>query len=107
MEWIIMQIRQSNPQKFLRGHWQSTSPTQSATGASSFHFDIEGHRDYTNWFGTDEFSPFANHVNDSTLTVSPEGSYAPESSNKEAFITKQFQETQSLRLPSHLVQLQR
>ncbi|CAO2146859.1 unnamed protein product [Urochloa humidicola] len=53
------------------------------------HFDVEGPRDDTNWFGTDEFSPLPNHVSDS-----PEGAYAPESSNKEANGLNQFQETQ-------------
>jgi hypothetical protein len=45
------------------GPLQLTLPTQQS-GASNLHFDVEGPRDDTNWFGTDEFSPFPNHVND-------------------------------------------
>ncbi|CAO2164705.1 unnamed protein product [Urochloa humidicola] len=73
------------------GLLQSTFPTQPAIGASSLHFDVEGPRDDTNWFGTDEFSPLQNHVNESTLHSSLEG---PEPSNKDAYVLEQFQETQ-------------
>ncbi|CAL5093165.1 unnamed protein product [Urochloa decumbens] len=62
------------------GPLQPTFPT---------HFDIEGPRDDTNWFGADEFSPLPNHV-----SHSPEGAYAPKSSNIEANVLDQFQETQ-------------
>lgn len=58
---------------------------------TSFHFDVEGPGDATNWFGADEFSPFPNQVN---VNESPEAAYAPESSNKETFVPEQFQEKQ-------------
>ncbi|CAN6313119.1 unnamed protein product [Urochloa humidicola] len=74
---------------------QSTLPTESAIGTSSFHYDVEGPNDDTNWFGTDELSPVPNHhVNDSAVLASPEEAYSTEFLNKEASIPEQFQGTQ-------------
>ena len=58
------------------------------------HFDIEGQRDDTNWFGTDEFSPFSNIVNDSTFSASPEGTQPQDSLNQETPAPEQFLVTQ-------------
>ena len=51
MEWIIMQIRENN-QKFLHHIHLHDVPVTTST----LHFDVEGQRDDTNWFGTDEFT---------------------------------------------------
>jgi len=58
------------------------------------HFDAEGQRDDTNWFGTDEFSPFPNLVNDSTFSASPEETQPQDSLNIETLAPEQFSETQ-------------
>lgn len=54
-------------------HASHSPPGHVPDTASTLHFDVDGMRDETNWFGTDDFSPFSNIVNDSTCTASPEG----------------------------------
>ena len=52
------------------------TPSQSVLGGSLLIFDVDGTRDDTNWFGTDEFSPMPHLVNDSTLEGTHEGAQA-------------------------------
>jgi hypothetical protein len=61
---------------------------------STLHFNVEGPRDDTNWFGTDEFSPFPNLVNDSNFGASLEGTQPQDSINLETLAPEQFLETQ-------------
>ena len=54
-------------------HASHSPPRHGPDATSTLHFDVEGTRDDTNWFGADEFSPFSNLVNASTFNASPDG----------------------------------
>ena len=69
-------------------------PRHGPDTTSTLHFDVEGTRDDTNWFGADEFSPFSNLVNASTFNASPDGTQLQDSVNQETFAPEQILETQ-------------